>query len=130
MIAVDASALVAIVLGEQDAEALLEALQSDVALVGAPSLLEAAIVVEARQGPDATRDLDLLVEGAVDEVVPFSAAHARSALAAWRRFGKGRHGAALNFGDCLAYAIAEQAAVPLLFKGEDFSKTDITEVRW
>lgn len=130
MIGVDSSALVAVVLGEPDAESLLRALQSEPAIVGAATLVEASIVVEARQGPDATRDLDLLVAGAIDEVVPFDSAHARVALDAWRRFGKGRHPAGLNFGDCLAYASARLRDVPLLFKGEDFTKTDIPGVRY
>lgn len=129
MIAVDASAVVAIVLGEIDAEALLELIIGRPACIGAPTLLEAAIVVEARQGPDAARDLQLLVEGAIDEVVDFTSQHTRAALAAWRRFGKGRHPAALNFGDCQAYAVADVAAVPLLFVGDDFTRTDI-EAAW
>lgn len=128
MIGVDSSALVAVVLGEPDAENLLRAMQAEPAIVGAATLVEASMVVEARQGPDATRDLDLLVAGAIDEVVPFDSAHARAALDAWRRFGKGRHPAGLNFGDCLVYACARLRDVPLLFKGEDFTKTDIPGV--
>lgn len=130
MIAVDSSALVAVVLGEPDAEALLQALQSQPAVVGAATIVEASIVVEARQGPDATRDLDLLLAGVINEVAPFDSTHARAALEAWRRFGKGRHPADLNYGDCLAYAIANLHGVPLLFKGEDFTKTDIPAVRY
>src|SRR5699024_10927361 len=126
MIAVDSSALVAIVLGEPEAEAMLSVLQRHPALLGAATWLESSIVVEARQGPDATRDLDLLVTDAIAEVVPFDAAHARVAREAWRRFGKGRHPAGLNYGDCLAYASARVHDAPLLFKGEDFPKTDIT----
>ncbi len=125
MIAVDTSALVAIVLGEPDAETLLAVLQGEPCIMGAPTMLEATIVVEARQGPDAARDLALLVDGAIGEVVPFGVEHAASAARAWRRFGKGRHPAGLNFGDCLAYAVADVAGVPLLFKGEDFAATDL-----
>lgn len=125
MIAVDTSALVAIVLGDPDAESLLAALRREPSVVGAPTVLEATIVVEARQGPDAVRDLELLVDGAIDEVVDFGPAHAAAAAAAWRRFGKGRHPAALNFGDCLAYAVAAVADVALLYKGDDFSSTDL-----
>jgi ribonuclease VapC len=125
VIAVDTSALVAIVLGEPDAETMLDTLRSGHAIVGAPTLLEATIVVEARQGPDAARDLRLLVDAAVDEVVPFGPDHALAATQAWRRFGKGRHPAGLNFGDCLAYAVAHLADRPLLFKGDDFAATDI-----
>lgn len=129
MIAVDSSALVAVVLGEPDAEAYLAALESTYAIVGAPTVAESELVIEARQGPDATRDLRLLVEGAIDEVVAFDESHAASATNAWRRFGKGRHPAALNFGDCMAYAVADLADAPLLFKGKDFSQTDIPAVR-
>ncbi len=108
---------------------MLRTLQAEPAIVGAATLVEASIVVEARQGPDATRDLDLLVAGAIEEVVPFDSADARAALDAWRRFGRGRHPAGLNFGDCLAYASARLRDVPLLFKGDDFAKTDIPGVR-
>ena len=128
MIAVDTSALVAIVLGELEAEALLDVLQQGPVVVGAPTLVEAAVVVEARQGPDAARDLELLVEGAIERVVAFDAAHARAAVDAWRRFGKGRHPTTLNFGDCLSYATAHVAGTPLLFKGNNFSRTDVSAV--
>ncbi|MCO5310172.1 MAG: type II toxin-antitoxin system VapC family toxin [Austwickia sp.] len=127
MIAVDSSALVAIVLGEPDAEPLLQVLLREEAIVSAASVVEAAIVVEARQGADATRDLHLLLE-AVARVVPFDAEHAHAALGAWRRFGKGRHPAGLNFGDCLAYATAQLADVALLFTGDDFPQTDVRAV--
>jgi ribonuclease VapC len=125
MIAADTSALLAVVLGEPDAERFLAALQSDAVAISAVSLTEALIVAEARQGPDAARDLELLVAGTVDRVVPVDEAHARAAAGAWRRFGKGRHPAGLNFGDCLAYATASLANLPLLFKGDDFAQTDL-----
>lgn len=125
MIAADTSALVAVVLGEPDAERLLTRLQSDAVTISAVSLTESLLVVEARQGPDAGRDLELLVQGVVDRVVAVDEAHARGAAAAWRRFGKGRHPAALNFVDCFVYATASLANLPLLFKGDDFSQTDL-----
>lgn len=125
MIAVDTSALVAVVLGEEGAERILEALQSAAARLSAVSWVEAQIVVEARQGPDAARDLQLLVEATIDDVVAVDVAHAAAAVAAWRRFGKGRHTAALNFGDCFAYALARLDGVPLLFTGNDFAQTDV-----
>jgi ribonuclease VapC len=93
--------------------------------ISAVSFTEASIVVEARQGLDAGRDLELLVAGVVDRVVPVDEAHARVAIGAWRRFGKGRHPAGLNFGDCFAYATASLANLPLLFKGDDFVQTDL-----
>jgi len=128
MIAVDTSALCAVVLGEPDAERYLDALQRDRAILSAVSLAEAAIVVEARQGPDAERDLRLLVDATISDVVAADADHAQCAVGAWRRFGKGRHPAALNFGDCFAYAVASLGGVPLLFKGDDFAQTDIAGV--
>jgi len=88
-------------------------------------MIAAAIVVESRQGADAARDLRLLVDGAIDDLVPVDASCSEAAIAAWRRFGKGRHPAALNFGDCFAYAVAQLEGLPLLFKGDDFSQTDL-----
>lgn len=125
MIVADTSALVAVVLGEPDAERFLAALTSDEVSLSAASLVEASIVVEARQGPDARRDLDLLVEGTGATVVPVDADHARAAVTAWLRFGRGRHPAALNLGDCFSYATARLAHAPLLFKGDDFTQTDL-----
>jgi ribonuclease VapC len=125
VIAADTSALVAVVFGEPEAERFLEALRSDSVAISAVSLTEALMVSEARQGPDASRDLELLVAGVVDRVVGVDDAHARVAAGAWRRFGKGRHPAALNFGDCFSYATASLANLPLLFKGDDFKQTDL-----
>lgn len=124
MIAVDTSSLVAVVLGEPDAERHLERLRRDAALLSSVSLVEATIVVEARQGADAVRDLELLVD-ATAEIVAVDEAHARVAVAAWGRFGKGRHPAGLNFGDCFSYAVAHLAGIPLLYKGDDFAQTDL-----
>ena len=128
MIAVDTSALVAIVLGEDDAENYLRALRNDIAKLSTVSLVEATIVIEARQGADATRDLHLLLQGTIEEIVPVDEHHAAAAATAWRRFGKGRHPAALNFGDCFAYALARLNTIPLLYKGDDFTQTDIESV--
>lgn len=128
MITVDTSALVAIVLGEPDAEPYLTAMRNEKVILSAVSQVEAAIVVEARQGLDAARDLQLLLDAAVEEVTAVDVAHAQAATAAWRRFGRGRHPAALNFGDCFALATARLAGTPLLFKGDGFSRTDIESV--
>lgn len=125
MIAVDSSSLVAVVLGEPDAERHADVLLSDLTRLSAVSLVEAGIVVEARQGPDAARDLRIIVDTAIDEVVPVDEAYGTAAVAAWRRFGKGRHPAALNFGDCFSYALAHLDGIPLLYKGGDFSQTDV-----
>lgn len=127
---VDTSALVAIVLGEDDAETLLQLMAGgDPVRVSAATLLEATIVAESRQGPDATRDLELLLAGVGAEVVPVEPEQARRAADAWRRFGKGRHPAGLNFGDCFSYALAESLGDALLFKGGDFAQTDVAAVR-
>jgi ribonuclease VapC len=125
MIAVDSSALVAVVLGEPDAERFLNALENTPTTLSYVSLVEAGMVVEARQGPDAARDLEILVDGTIDDLVAVDADHAAAAINGWRKFGKGRHPAGLNFGDCFAYALARLAGVPLLFKGTDFPKTDV-----
>lgn len=125
MIAVDTSSLVAVVLGESDAERHLDCLRRGPAQLSSVSLVEATVVVDARQGADAVRDLELLVDATLD-VVPVDVAHARAAVAAWRRFGRGRHPAGLNFGDCFSYALARLADLPLLYKGDDFAQTDIS----
>ncbi|MGV1007505.1 MAG: type II toxin-antitoxin system VapC family toxin [Dermatophilaceae bacterium] len=124
---VDTSALVAVLLGEPEAETFADAMSgsAQVVRVSAATFLEAAIVLEARQGPDAVRDLRLLLEVVGAEVVAFDESQAHIALAAWRRFGKGRHSAGLNLGDCFSYALASSLGDTLLFKGEDFRQTDI-----
>jgi ribonuclease VapC len=125
---VDTSALTAVVLGEPDAETYLATMVARIGdlTVSAPTLLEARIVVEAKQGPGAAKDLDLLLGTLQVTIAPADEALIEVATAAWRRFGKGRHPAALNFGDCFSYALARQLGAPLLFKGRDFSQTDIT----
>lgn len=125
MIVADTSALLAVVLGEPDAERYLAVLIAEQVLLSAASQLEAAIVAEARQGPDATRDLHLLIADTVSDVVPVDESHAHAAFAAWVRFGKGRHPAGLNYGACMSYATARLANAPLLFKGDDFGQTDV-----
>jgi ribonuclease VapC len=125
VIAADTSALIVVVFGEPEAEQFLSAMRSDSVVISAFSLVEALVVAEARQGPDAARDLELLVAGVVDRLISVDETQARVAAGAWRRFGKGRHPAALNFGDCFAYATASLANLPLLFKGDDFAQTDI-----
>lgn len=128
MIAADTSALVAVIFGEPEAEHFLAALRADAVAISAVTLTEAAIVVEARQGRDASRDLELLIDGVVDRIDQVDAAHARAAASAWRRFGKGRHPAGLNLGDCFTYATASLANLPLLYKGDDFAQTDLRTV--
>ncbi len=93
--------------------------------ISAATWFEAAIVVDGRGDPVAVGHFDDFAARFGIEITPFTAAHAALARQAWLRFGKGRHKAALNFGDCMAYATAKEAQAPLLFKGNDFSHTDI-----
>jgi len=126
---VDSSAVIAILFDEPDRERITRAIEADSRrFMSAATLLESSIVVEAKRGDHAGRELDLLLHRADVEIVPFDAEQSRVAMAAWRRFGKGRHPAALNFGDCFAYALSTVTSEPLLFSGEDFSKTDVASV--
>lgn len=125
MIAVDTSALVAIILGESDAEDFAHVLHRQPSVLSAAGLFETSMVVNSRQGADAARDLRTLLDRFDTETVPVDAEQAWAAHAAWQRFGKGRHPAGLNFGDCFSYALAKTLAVPLLFKGADFLQTDV-----
>ena len=125
---VDTSALVAVILGEPDAEGYLRTMSGAESLaVSAATLTEALIVVEARQGRDAASDLAALLAELEAEIVSLDEAQAELAVAAWRRFGKGRHPAALNFGDAFSYALAAARGEALLFKGDDFAATDVTQ---
>ncbi len=92
------------------------------------SALEAAIVIEVRTGPAGGRELDLLFHRAQMDIVPFTEPQFEAARFAWRQFGRGNHSAGLNFGDCFAYALAKTLNEPLLFKGEDFAKTDVKRI--
>ena len=89
------------------------------------NMLEVSMVVEGRGGAEAGHELDAFLQRAEIEPAPVTAEHLKAARRAWRRFGKGRHPAALNFGDCFAYALAQVVGEPLLYKGEDFARTDI-----
>ena len=123
---VDTSALMAIVLGEPDAERYAAALSSAPRLlVAAPTWLEAAIVAQARLGGEGHALLTELLDALQVTIVPFDEGLARLAHDGWLRFGRSRHPAGLNFGDCFAYALAKQCGEALLFKGEDFARTDV-----
>jgi ribonuclease VapC len=93
-------------------------------------VVEAGLVIEARYGPDGGRELDLLIAKAGLSIEAVTAEQADVAREAWHRFGKGRHSAGLNFGDCFSYALAKVASEPLLFKGDDFNQTDITALNY
>jgi ribonuclease VapC len=123
---IDTSALVSVLLQERDADRVAQAIDAgSPRLLSAASLLEASIVIESRKGEAGGRELDLLLYRAAIEVVAVDQNQADTARAAWRRFGKGRHPAGLNYGDCFAYALASSRRLPLLFCGNDFSQTDI-----
>ena len=124
---IDSSAIAAVCLGEADATAIIDILEAtDPLRMSAATYVEAAAVLDARR-PGA---FDLFVNGLDVDVVAVDRAQAELARAAYRRFGKGSgHPAALNFGDCFAYALAHQTDEPLLFKGDDFTHTDIAVAR-
>jgi len=123
---VDTSALLAILQDEPERRTFNEALEAaDRCSISAATLVEASIVVESRYGAEGVRALDLLLTRASIDVVPVDAAQAQLARAAFARFGKGRHPAGLNFGDCFPYALATSLGEPLLFKGADFGATDV-----
>jgi ribonuclease VapC len=122
----DSSAIVAIHLREPGYERLIERIDAaEVVVVGVPTLLETVMVLTARLGHDARPLLSAFLRRMDAEVVPFHEEHLDAAAAAFLRFGRGRHPAALNFGDCMSYAVASVAGMPLLYTGEDFGRTDI-----
>ncbi|MBA4748085.1 MAG: type II toxin-antitoxin system VapC family toxin [Sphingopyxis sp.] len=126
MIVCDSSPLASILLGEPDAHNFLSILaRSDRLLIGAPNKLEVSMVMGGRYGPDGIVELNLLIEANDIEVVSWTSELADAAAEAFLRFGKGRHPAKLNFGDCMAYALAKSLDAPLLYKGDDFARTDI-----
>lgn len=124
---IDSSALIALLLAEPETARFVAAIATTSRrLVGAPSYLEAAIVMVSRSGPTAQEKLDRLLTDLAVEIVPFTRDQATLAIAAFRRYGKGTgHFAALNFGDCFTYALAKLTGEPVLFKGNDFARTDI-----
>lgn len=124
---IDTSALVAIFLNEPERQSFLaDIIAAETRLVSAATVLEAGIVLEARRGESAGREFDLFVVRANIQIVAVDAEQADLARSAWRKYGKGRHPAALNFGDCFSYALAKSTGEPLLAKGTDFGLTDIT----
>jgi ribonuclease VapC len=119
------SALAAVVLREPGWEELADKLSAGHAGVGAPTPAEAGLVLTAKLGPRGRSLLARVVQEARIAVVPFTDEHWPIAIDAYAGFGKGRHAGALNFGDCLTYAVAGLASQPLLYVGDDFSKTDL-----
>jgi ribonuclease VapC len=128
---VDSSALIAIFLKEPESRFLDVAIVEDTdCRMSTATFLEASMVLMARKGQDGMRDLDLLIARMGIRLVPFTESQARLARTAFARFGKGRHRAGLNFGDCIAYALAKETGEALLFKGADFAQTDIAAAQY
>jgi ribonuclease VapC len=126
---IDTSAILAILLGEPEALDFAREISDDPKrLVAAFTVLECAVVIEARKGPYGARELDLLLHEVGIETVAMDNEQIALAREAYRRFGKGRDRAQLNLGDCCTYALSKQSGEPLLFKGEDFTHTDIRSV--
>jgi len=123
---VDNSVLIAILHGEPEASAFRNAIKAAPSgLLSASTRVEANIVALGRRDDAGLEEMQALIENLKLDVVPLSNAQAQLAIDAFRRYGKGRHPAGLNFGDCFSYALAKATGEPLLFKGDDFSQTDI-----
>jgi ribonuclease VapC len=123
---IDTSALIAIFFGEPERQHFLDGIiAAETRLVSAAAVLETGMILEARRGEAAGREFDLFVVRANLQIVPVDAEQADLARSAWRRYGKGRHQAALNSGDCFSYALAKATGETLLAKGTEFGLTDI-----
>ncbi|HEY7337231.1 MAG TPA: type II toxin-antitoxin system VapC family toxin [Bryobacteraceae bacterium] len=124
---IDTSAMVAILAGESERSQYLEVIEAaEVRRMSVASFVEVSIVIDGRYGPEGLRDLDRFIARAGIELVPVDTEQGHLARDAFSRFGKGRHRAGLNFGDCFSYALASVLDEPLLFKGDDFIHTDMT----
>lgn len=123
---IDTSALLAILRDEAERRTFNEAIEAAATRsLSVANWVEVSMVIEARTGADGLRDLDLFIDRAGIDLVPLDQEQGKAARRAFSRFGKGRHPAGLNFGDCFAYALAKHLSEPLLFKGGDFAKTDV-----
>lgn len=123
---IDTSALVAILQNEPERQTLIQAIEdADIRRLSVASFVELSIVIEARRGPEGLRDLDRFLSLAAIELLPVNIEQGQMARQAFSRFGKGRHKAALNYGDCFSYALAMVLGEPLLCKGNDFQHSDI-----
>lgn len=126
---VDSSVLIAILLAEPEVEYYADLLVDTVEIyISAVSIVESAMVIEYKKGEQGAEQFDELLKTIAPTILAFDAEQADLARIAWRQYGKGRHPAKLNFGDCCSYAAAKHLDKPLLFKGNDFSKTDIKMV--
>jgi ribonuclease VapC len=125
-VVIDTSAILAVLFGEGDGERFGRAMLAAPELcIAAPTWLESAMVITTRKGYAGFTAFAELLDGLCVETIPFDENQARIAYEAWIRFGKGRHPAALNMGDCHSYALAKSRSDVLLFKGDDFTQTDI-----
>ncbi len=123
---IDTSAVLAILQNEPERRKYNEAIETaESRSLSTASFVESSMILESRYGADGVRDLDLFISKAQIMLAPVDTEQAQLARDAFRKYGKGRHAAGLNFGDCFSYALATALDEPLLFKGEDFSKTDI-----
>jgi ribonuclease VapC len=123
---IDSSALLAILQNEPERRAFNESIEAaEQVLLSTATFVEISMIVESRLGADGVRDLELFIAKARIKLIPVDEEQAHLAVHAFRRYGEGRHAAALNFGDCFAYALARALADSLLFKGNDFAQTDI-----
>jgi len=128
-VVIDTSALCAVLLDEPERHHFNELIASrPVRLISTGTYLETAIVIQARFGEKGMVSLQLYLSSAGIEIPAFDIEQAEIAAGAYSSFGKGKHPAGLNFGDCMSYALAKQTGEPLLFKGDDFRKTDIPSV--
>lgn len=126
---VDTSALVAILYGEDEAARFTQAIhEASICRLSVASFLELTMVIESQLGPEATRNAETFIRRAGIVIEPVTVEHGLIARQAFFDFGKGRHKAQLNFGDCFAYALAKAVEEPLLFKGNDFVHTDVEPV--
>lgn len=127
----DTSAVIAVLVGESSADRLLAAIQADpVRRISVASVVEDSLVLLGRYGESAEPQLDLFLREIGADVIAVGEEHARLTRDAAVRFGRGRHPAGLNFGDCFSYALATACLEPLLFVGDDFSRTDVAVASW
>ena len=126
---IDTSALLAVLFDEPDGPALLRRIaEAPIRLMSSANAVEAWIVADRHANSAKGPALDALLETLGIDIVPVTVQHARLARTAYHTYGKGRHPAGLNFGDCFAYALAKATDLPLLFKGDDFGQTDVPVV--
>jgi ribonuclease VapC len=128
MVVVDSSAIIAIFLNEPDSDIFIAAIEKNDCVIAVPTVLETIMVLSRTVGHNADERIYQFIDSTRFTLKAFDERHLRVAAHAFLRFGKGRHPAKLNYGDCMAYALAKSLGAPLLFKGNDFALTDIESV--